>query len=245
MGDATATSKPTFRTNHGTQSIHPTTGNPHDVTPSLGRREVGAGLLVGVVLAATLLTSPESTLAGLQNLADRPLVFAGVLTVLYAVRAFLGWPTMALSTLVGFGYGLVGLPVALVGAVVTSVPPFYAARWFGRGSSALERLGESGRRYFDAAGDVRGVTAARLAPVPADAVSAAAGLGRVGFGAYAVGTLLGELPWTVAAVVVGSSARTLVVGDLGSLTLPLVAGSGLAAVVLVAGPLYRTVTGDS
>jgi uncharacterized membrane protein YdjX (TVP38/TMEM64 family) len=215
------------------------------VTPSLGRREIGAGLLVGVVLATTLLTSPEATLADLQNLADRPLLFAVVLGGLYLVRAFLGWPTMALSTLVGFGYGLVGLPVALVGAVLTSVPPFYAARWFGRDSSALERLGASGQRYFDATGHVRGVTAARLAPIPADAVTAAAGLGRVGFGAYAVGTLLGELPWTVAAVVVGSSARTLVVGDLGSLTLPLLVGTVLAALALLAGPLYRAFAENS
>lgn len=215
------------------------------MTPSLGRRELGAGLLVGVVLAAALLTSPEDTFAGLQGLADRPFAFALVLAGLYLVRAFLGWPTMALSTLVGFGYGLVGLPVALGGAVVTSIPPFYAARWFGRGSSALDRLGELGRRYFRTTGTVRGVTAARLAPIPADAVSAAAGLGGVGFGAYAAGTLLGELPWTIAAVVVGSSARTLVVGELGELTLPLLVGTGLAAAALLAGPLYRAATTGS
>lgn len=214
------------------------------MTPSLGRREVGAGLLVGVVLVATLLSSPRETLASLQQLADRPLVFGLVLAGLYVVRAFLGWPTMALSTLVGFGYGLVGLPFALLGAVVTSIPPFYAARWFGRGSATLSRLGESGQRFFDATGDVRGVTAARLAPVPADAISATAGLGSVGFGAYALGTLLGEIPWTVAAVVVGSSARTLVVGDLGDLTLPLLVATGLAAVVLAAGPVYSAISGD-
>ena len=214
------------------------------MTPSFGRREVGAGLLVGLVLAATLLTSPEETLVGLQNLADKPLLFGLVLAGLYLVRAFLGWPTMALSMLVGFGYGMVGLPVALLGAVVTSIPPFYGARWFGRGSSTLDRLGESGRRYFETAGDVRGVTAARLAPIPADAVSATAGLGSVGFGAYAVGTLLGELPWTIAAVVVGSSARTLVIGDLGGLTLPLFVGTGLAALALVAGPVYAAISSD-
>lgn len=218
---------------------------------SLGRRELGAGLLVGVVAVVALLTSPDAVVSSLQDLADHPLQFGAVLTGLYLIRAFLGWPTMALSAVVGFGYGLVGLPVALCGAVVTSVPPFYAARWFGRGPSAdepgpdsslLGRLGSSGDRYLGTTGDVRGITAARLVPVPADLVSAAAGLSGVGFGAYAVGTLLGELPWTIAAVFVGSSARNLTSAGVDGLSLPLAVGTALAGLALLAGPIYRAVT---
>jgi uncharacterized membrane protein YdjX (TVP38/TMEM64 family) len=91
---------------------------------------------------------------------------------------------------------------------------------------------------------VRGITAARLAPIPADVVSAAAGLSTVGFGAYATGTLLGEIPWTIAAVFVGSSARNLTVGGLDELSLPLAAGTALAALVLLAGPIYNAVSED-
>lgn len=196
-----------------------------------------------------MLTSPDTAIAALQDLADRPFLFGAVLVGLSVVRAFLGWPTVALSAVVGFGYGIAGLPVALCGVVITSAPPFYAARWFTTesspdGPSVLERLGESGDRYLGATGDVRGITAARLAPIPADVVSAAAGLSTVGFGVYAVGTLLGEIPWTIAAVFIGSSARNLTVSGLDELSLPLAIGTGLAALVLLAGPIYNAVKRD-
>lgn len=208
------------------------------------RRHLAGLAVVAVVVAASLLTSPTAALRALTALADRPLLFAGLLVGVWAVRPFLGWPTVAVSTATGYALGVaVGLPVAMVGVVATSVPPFVATGRFadGGGDGLLASLGDYGRSYFRTAGDVRGVAAARLAPVPADAVSCAAGLSGVRPTAYAAGTLLGELPWTVAAVVVGASARRVTTAGLDGLGLPLLVGTTLAAVLLLAGPAYRAV----
>lgn len=205
-----------------------------------GRREVLGVVLAVAVVAASLATSPSATLAALAALTANPVRFASILAVLYVIRPAVAWPTVGVSMLVGFAYGpWLGLPVALCGVVVTSLPPFYAARWFGAGSDALSRLGEKGRAYLAVAGDVRGVTAARLAPVPADVVSCAAGVSGVSLRSYAAGTLVGELPWTVAAVLVGASAKTMTTAGLSGIGLPLAVATTVAAVVVLAGPTYR------
>jgi uncharacterized membrane protein YdjX (TVP38/TMEM64 family) len=206
------------------------------------RREVAGLAVLAAVALAGLATSPDRAVAALVTLGDRPAAFVAVLLVVYLVRPFLAWPTMAVSMAVGVALGpVVGLPVALVGAVVTSLPAFYLGGWFRGTGGATGRLESGGRRYFGRTGRVRGVTAARLAPVPADVVSAAAGLSEVPLWAYAAGTLAGELPWTVAAVVVGGSARTVATEGLAGLTTPLLVGTTLAALLLLAGPLYRAV----
>ena len=206
----------------------------------VGRRELAGLAVVAVVVAAGLATDPERALAALVSLSDRPVLFGVVLLGIYAVRPFLAWPTMAVSIVVGYVLGpWVGLPVALAGAVITSLPAFYLACWFRTDEGLVGRLGSGGRVYFRTAGDIRGVAAARLMPIPADTISAAAGLAGVRFRAYAAGTLVGELPWTVAAVVIGSSARTITEAGTAAVSLPLLAVTSLAAVVLLAGPLYR------
>jgi len=209
-----------------------------------GREVAGLALLAAVAVGAAL-TSPDRVLVALVGLGDRPVAFAGLLLAVYVVRPFVAWPTMAVSAGVGVVLGpVVGLPVALAGAVVTSLPAFYLGEWFGGTEGATGRLAAGGRTYFGATGAVRGVTAARLAPIPADAVSVAAGLSGVPLWAYAAGTLVGELPWTVAAVVVGGSARTVATAGLSGLTAPLLVATTLAALVLLAGPLYRALDGS-
>lgn len=197
-------------------------------------------MLLALAVIAGLLTSPERALALLIGLSERPLVFAVVLVAVYLVRPFLAWPTVAVSVGVAVVLGpVVGLPVALSGAVLTSLPAFYLGEWFEGTGGLAGRLESGSRAYFRTSGSVRGVVAARLAPVPADAVSVAAGLSGVSLRAYATGTLVGELPWTVAAVVVGASARTVATAGLSELSLPLLAATSIAALVLLAGPVYR------
>jgi uncharacterized membrane protein YdjX (TVP38/TMEM64 family) len=67
----------------------------------------------------------------------------------------------------------------------------------------------------------------------------AAGLSGLPLWAYAAGTLVGELPWTVAAVVLGGSARTVAEAGLSGLGVPLLVATALSALALLAGPLYR------
>jgi uncharacterized membrane protein YdjX (TVP38/TMEM64 family) len=206
----------------------------------VGRRELAGLALLAVVAAGAVLTDHQRTLSAVVDLGDRPLLFGAVLLGVYLLRPFVAWPTMAVSAGVGVALGpVVGLPVALVGAVVTSLPAFYLGERFPTDEGLAGRLADGGRSYFGTAGVVRGVTAARLAPVPADAVSVAAGMAGVPLWAYAAGTFVGELPWTVAAVVVGGSARTVATAGPDALGPPLLAATTLAAVVLLVGPLYR------
>ncbi|MFW6385248.1 MAG: TVP38/TMEM64 family protein [Halodesulfurarchaeum sp.] len=207
---------------------------------AVGRRLlVGGGLLALVVLAVIL--SPETVVTRIQTVLFSPW-FPVVLLGLYALRPFLGWPITVLSGLVGYRYGVVvGVPIALVGAIGTSLLPYAAGQYFDPGGPIFGRLAGGSRRYFRTAGDLRGVVAARLAPTPAEPVSAAAGVGGVPLRAFVLGTAIGELPWTIAAVTVGHSlgaySTTAIDVDLR------VAIAGLvAALVLLAGPVYTAVS---
>jgi uncharacterized membrane protein YdjX (TVP38/TMEM64 family) len=142
----------------------------------------------------------------------------------------------------GYRYGLVpGVPVALLGAVVTSLLPYAAARYLDTDAGLIAQARSGSERFFSATGDLRGVTAARLAPTPAEVVSVGAGMGRVSVPAFALGTLVGELPWTIAAVVGGRSMRELSLSGVETADPLLVVGGLLAGLGLLAGPVYRLV----
>jgi uncharacterized membrane protein YdjX (TVP38/TMEM64 family) len=204
------------------------------------RRRIALGAVLALLLVLAVLLRPATVIRELHGVLYSRW-FPAVLVGLYLLRPFLGWPITVLSALVGFRYGIaIGLPVALVGVVATSLIPYAAGRrldvdgglggWFEGGS----------RRYFRTAGDLRGVIAARLAPTPAEPISAAAGFGRVPLRAFVLGTLLGELPWTIAAVTVGHSLNAFSVTAVGIDWRLAVAGA-LAAILLLGGPLYRVV----
>lgn len=204
--------------------------------PATKRQAVGATTLVALAAAGWLLFSPRALLEPLAALGDRPLAFAVLLVGAYLLRPVLAWPISAVSVGVGFVLGVAGVPVALGGAVLTCLPPYLLARAVGE-SGALGTAGDVGERYFRATGALRGVVAARLAPLPADPVSYAAGLASVPAGAYALGTAVGELPWVTAAVLVGASAERLATA--GADAVPLVVGAAALAALLLAGPAYR------
>ncbi|EMA47079.1 TVP38/TMEM64 family protein [Halobiforma nitratireducens] len=109
--------------------------------------------------------------------------------------------------------------------------------------SLLDRTGAVVARYYDTAGPIRGVAASRLAPIPSDVSTAAAAVSGVQLRHLVAGTIAGELPWTIAAVVVGASAATITTGGLGDLGLALSVACALAAVLLLAGPAYRALNG--
>ena len=206
----------------------------------IDRRTAAGGAALGTVVAASLLGSPEAVLSAAASAAADPLLFGVAVLGVYLVRPFLAWPTTAVAILTGYGYGVaLGVPVALAGAVVTSMPPFLGVRWVAGDGRFWGHLGDAGDRFFGSAGHVRGVTGARLLPIPADAVTCTAAASGVSLPAFAVGTVLGELPWTVAAVVVGSSAERVAARGLGEVGLPLVAACVAAAALLLAGPAYQ------
>jgi uncharacterized membrane protein YdjX (TVP38/TMEM64 family) len=199
------------------------------------RLATGLGLLL-VVVAGTLLTSPRWLLTRVEWLAAEPVRFVVVLLALALVRPVLAWPTTLLAVVVGYGWGVRGLPFALALIVLTSVPPFLLARRSADGG----RLATAGARAVDVTGDLRSVVVSRLVPAPSDVVSAGVGLSGVPLRAFVVGTAIGELPWAFAGVVAGESIDTVLADGLGAVvSLRLVAAAGLAALLLLAGPLYR------
>lgn len=204
------------------------------------RFQVAGGLALGLAaLVGSVLVSPGRILVELAALDDWPVAFAVVLAVAYAVRPLVLWPISALSLLVGFVYGVaLGVPVALAGAVYTSLPPYLLARYAPRGEGALARLAGAGRRITGATGEVRGLTAVRLAPLPADPVSYAAGLAGISLPRFVAGTAAGETPWVLTAVVAGSSMRTFTLAATGDIV-PLLVASTALGLLLVSGPLYR------
>jgi uncharacterized membrane protein YdjX (TVP38/TMEM64 family) len=214
------------------------------------RRAVVGVALVATVVVASLAVSPSAALSTLDAVAGDPVAFGVALLAVYLLRPLVAWPTTLVSVIVGYGYGVVlGVPVGLAGAVLTSMPAFAAGRYFGDGGdnplswvAPGERFLDAARSYFDTTGGFRGVTAARLAPLPADAVTATAAMTGVSLPAFAAATVVGELPWTVAAVLVGGSLATLTTDGVGAVDVRLVAGLAIAAAVVAAGPLYRRVT---
>lgn len=206
----------------------------------VSRRHVGFGFLLVALVALATVASPDHVAGAVRSTLTWRL-FPVVLVGLYLVRPLLGWPITLVSALVGYRYGLVlGVPVALAGCVLTSLPAFLAGRRLPTDGRILGFLGARSTRYFDATGDLRGLVAARLAPAPAEPVSAAAGIGGLSVGTFALGTVLGEIPWTIAAVALGAGLTTFdpanVVVDwrLGLL-------AALAALVVVARPAWDAV----
>lgn len=196
-------------------------------------------LLVAVAIVAALLHSPEQLLAAAEAAAGDPLLFSFVVLALYLLRPVVLWPTTLVAVVVGYGFGFAaGVPIALAGAVLTSVAPFYLARRLGRDAPIVGSVQSLGERFFETAGPVRGVIAGRLVPIPADAVTAAAAVAGVRFRQFALGVLVGELPWTVAAVAVGASLATLTTEGAAAGGARLAALTTLAALALLVGPAY-------
>lgn len=186
------------------------TGRTLPFSAAARRQALGVGGLLVVLGAGAVLLSPAALIDAIHRLTHRPLLLGVALAAAYALRPLLAWPIAPLSAVIGYGYGpVVGLPIAIVAAVATCVPTYLAARRWEPTGGPVGWAAGMGRRALDRTGDARGVASARLLPTPADAVSFAAGLAGTSPRAFLLGTLLGQLPWTVAAVLLGASADRL------------------------------------
>jgi uncharacterized membrane protein YdjX (TVP38/TMEM64 family) len=203
------------------------------------RQLAGVAGLLAVAAGGLLLLTPAALLAAARDLTDEPVAFAVALLALYLVRSLFLWPVTLFSVLLGYLYDpWLALPVALAGAATTGIPPFLVARYAAGDSGLFGAVGDFGRRAVGAVGAFRGIVAARLVPIPTDAVSSAAGLSEVSLGTFVLGTALGELPWTVAAVVAGNSMRTLTLGGF-AVDPGVVLGLVCLSLLVAGGPLYR------
>jgi len=206
--------------------------------PATRRQAAAVVGLLAVSGLATLAVSPAVALARLEALAGAPLVLAGVLVAVYLVRPFLLWPMSLVAVVLGYLYGPVALPIALAGALLTVTPPYLLGRYARTDMGLFGTVGNSGRRLVGAVGETRGVLAARLSPVPGDPISYCAGLTGVSARPFYLGTLLGEVPWAVVAVLTGASMRSLSLAEFAVSPALVVVLAGLAVLTL-SGPLYN------
>jgi len=208
------------------------------------RALVGLAVLAAVV-AGALLVSPDGAVALARAVADDPLLLGATLAALYLLRPLFAWPTTLLSLVVGAAYGVVvGVPVALAGIALTTVPTYVATRWIGVGER-FPRARAVGDRYFARTGHFRGIVAGRLVPLPADVVTGAGAMAGVPLRTLVAGTVVGEVPWTVAAVVVGSSAGRVAATGLDGVGLRLALLTTVAGLLLLVGPAYAVLSDRS
>lgn len=211
------------------------------VSRATRRQFGGLGVVVAALTCAALVLSPRAVLDSVAGLSAHPWRFLAVLTVLYLARPFLLWPVSALSLTVGFVLGATyGIPVAIAGTLLSNTAPFLLARYARSDEGVVGLAAGPTERFAEAIGEFRGVVAARLAPLPADVVSAGAGLSEVSLRAYLLGTLVGESPWIAAEVIAGASMHALSVHGLRH-SLALFAAATTCSALLLAGPAYRYV----
>lgn len=201
-----------------------------------------AAVLVLTVAAAALLVPARTVLEPLRATLASP-AFPLILVGIYLLRPFVGVPIVVLSALVGYRYGVAGgVPIAIALGVLTTLPAYVAGRRYLHDGDLFARFTSGSSRYFGAAGDFRGVVAARLVPGPTDAVSTGAGAAGVPPSVFVAGTAVGGLPWTAGGAYAGAT-MTRFVPDV--TTDVWVAAVGVAVgVVLLARPAYAALATD-
>jgi uncharacterized membrane protein YdjX (TVP38/TMEM64 family) len=206
-----------------------------------------AGIAVVAVIAASAayVSSPNAVLGAVETLVARPAFLAVALAGLYLVRPLLAWPISALSVLLGYLLGPGAIPIALAGAVLTTLPAYLLARWFGHEVGFLGRIGDAGTAIRRTTGDLRGMIAVRLAPLPTDPVSYAAGVAGVPPRPYVLGTAIGEAPWVGATVLLGASMGQLTTTGVSTSPLVLATALALAVLLVVSRPAYRRLSEDT
>ncbi|MDE2166470.1 MAG: TVP38/TMEM64 family protein [Alphaproteobacteria bacterium] len=166
-----------------------------------------------------------------------PLIFLAmqvVASLLFIPRALLA---IVAALLFGAWWGLFW---AALGAMLGAIVGFLVARYVNSGWLDLESLPRVGPLLIKAeAGGWRAVAALRLIPViPHSLSNYALGLTRIGLGPYAFGSLLGQLPMTVAYVDLAAAGGRLASGRVDWVA-PVVIGAAALAVSIALPRLWK------
>jgi len=202
----------------------------------LAGRVLVLALLVAGIVAVWLnraALEPNAIRATIEShSAIAPLVFL----LLHIVASLLFVPRTLMGLVAGgvfdFWWGLVW---AATGSVLGAVAGFLIARYVNSGMIDLESLPKLGPMLQRAeAGGWRAVTMLRLIPViPHSFTNYALGLTRLSLGGYALGSLLGQLPMTVAYVSFGAAGGRAATGSQDWLLPAIVGAVALAASILL------------
>jgi uncharacterized membrane protein YdjX (TVP38/TMEM64 family) len=185
-----------------------------------------AGAIFAWVNRGTL--DAESIALAIAHYPAAPLFFL----VIHVVASLIFFPRTVLAVAAGALWGVWwGTLWAALGSVLGAIGGFLLARYVNNGVVDLESLRRFGPVLLRAErGGWRAVTVLRLVPLIPHAVSNyALGLTRLDLGAYALGSLLGQLPMTIACVDFGAAGERLAAGKAGWLMPTLI---GLAVLTL-------------
>jgi uncharacterized membrane protein YdjX (TVP38/TMEM64 family) len=199
-----------------------------------GRIGVVMLLALGVIAAWRWrgLADPRALTAAIARYPATPLVFLLVqiaASLLFVPRTLLG---LAAGLLFGIWWGT---GWAALGSLLGAAAGFLIARYVNSGLIDLEgdaRLGPFLNRVET--GGWRVVAFVRLIPIlPHSLTNYALGLTRLPLAAYAVGSLVGQMPITIASVALGAAGGHLAGGETGWLAPSLVAAGALGLSFLI------------
>lgn len=166
-----------------------------------------------------------------------PLIFLAV----QIVASLLFIPRALLAAVAALLFGVWwGLFWAVLGALLGAIVGFAVARYINSGWLDLESLPRLGPWLLKAErGGWRAVAALRLIPVfPHSLANYALGLTRIGFWPYAIGSLLGQLPMTIAYVDLTAAGGRLASGRV-DWVVPVVIGAVALAISFALPRLWK------
>lgn len=186
----------------------------------LSRLRLAGRVFVLLLLAAGMVAvwlnrdalDPVAVTAAIARYPAAPLVFLAI----HIVASLLFVPRTLLGLVAGAAWGFWwGLLWAAIGSVLGAVAGFLVARYVNSGMIDLESLPRLGPMLQRAeAGGWRAVTMLRLIPViPHSFTNYALGLTKLSLGGYALGSLLGQLPMTIAYVSFGAAGGRVAAGQ--------------------------------
>lgn len=207
--------------------------------PAAVRRRAARLVLSALILIGTAFAwhwravlEPRALSAAIGDMPLAPAVFLAAhvaASLLFVPRTV---PAIAAGLIFGLGWGVFW---AAVGSVFGAAAGFLVARYLGAEFIAAKE--ESRLRALSArveGGGWRAVAALRLIPVvPHSLANYGLGLTRLPFGAYIFGSLLGQLPMTVACVDFGAAGERLMLGRADWLTPSLIGAAALALSLLL------------
>lgn len=178
-----------------------------------GRLVALVAVLAGIALLAThrQALDPRAIEAAVARYPAAPLAFLAV----QLVASLIFLPRTVLAVVAGALFGpWWGTVWAAIGSVLGALVGFLLARYVNSGLVDLENTPRLGPILLRAErGGWRAVAALRLIPiVPHSLANYALGLTRLDIGSYAVGSFLGQLPMTIAAVQLGAAGEDALTG---------------------------------
>jgi len=174
-------------------------------------RLVGGGLAVLAVLVAALLVLRYAEVADIRATVESAGVWAPVLFVLLqGVITLVPIPRTVFTVAAGVLFGsITGVLLAVAGTTLAAVVAFWLVRTIG-GPFVARHAHRRGvawvRERLDRSGLLAMVSLRLIPMVPFAVMNYASALSGVRFTPYAIGTVVGVLPGTVAMVVLGDAA---------------------------------------